>query len=102
MAKRPIHKASNKLIDLFKVIIQWFIGLRSSDYMMIIGFVGIYIAYKTFQADTNKKIDTNHIETKAIVSTVSDKSDKTHSNGDTIKMEVRALKKEVDSLLQKK
>ena len=68
----------------------------------LLSLATIFIQNQIHHGDTNNNINTSHSETKAIVSTVSDKSDKTHSNGDTIKMEVRALKKEVDSLLQKK
>ena len=69
--------------------------------VIVTGIVSIAVAFIN-HAGTNSHITDVHSETKAIVSTVSDKSDKHSNNSDTIKMEVRALKKEVDSLLQKK
>ena len=79
-------KSSNKLIDLFKLILAWVIGLKVSEWMLFLALVGLYFDYHKTTSDTNKNITINHAETKAIVSTVSDKSDKTHTKADTIIM----------------
>lgn len=98
MAKHPVRRVTNPLVDTIKFLVQLLtVRMKLAHYGFLVSLFVAYWAIHVEMQSNLKKANDNHIETKAIVSTVSDKSDKHVSKIDTVIM----YEKQILQLLNK-